>query len=220
MTNTPIIAIDGPAASGKGTLARRIADTLGYAHMDTGLLYRAVAFKMLQQGEKPENKEAAIQAAQVLAAQKSKSILQNQDLKGETVAEAAAKVAAIPEVRKILFDLQRSFATNPGNAYKGAVLDGRDIGTVICPEAKVKLFVTASPETRAQRRLKELQSQGVAATYEAVLRDMRERDARDAERITRAAQAGDAILLDTTDLTPDEALEYALSIIDERLPRD
>ena len=215
----PIIAIDGPAASGKGTLARRIADELDFAHMDTGLLYRAVAHKVLEGRGNPDDPATAIRAAESLAAAKSHSFLHNQELRSDLVAETAAKVAAIPDVRKILFTLQRSFATRPGAPYKGAVLDGRDIGTVICPEAPVKFFVTASPETRAERRLKELQSKGLAVTYEAVLRDMRERDARDAERITKAAQAGDAILLDTTDMTPDEALEFALSVINERLPR-
>ena len=133
------------------------------------------------------------------------------------MAEAAAKVAAIQDVRKILFDLQRSFATNPGKGYEGAVLDGRDIGTVICPDATVKFFVTANAETRAKRRLNELQSRGISTTYEPVLRDMRERDERDAARITKAAQAVDAILLDNTDLTPAQTLEQALTIIEERL---
>lgn len=214
----PIIAIDGPAASGKGTLSRRIADELNYAHMDTGLLYRAVAFQVVQSGGRPDNKDAAIQAAHRLAGQKNPSVLQNQELRGDAMAEAAAKVAAIPEVRKILFDLQRSFALHPGAGYKGAVLDGRDIGTVICPDAPVKIYVTASLETRAERRLKELQSRGIVATYEAVLRDMRQRDERDAARSSAPMKpADDAALLDTTDLNPAEALEQALAIIEDRL---
>ncbi len=212
-----IIAIDGPAASGKGTLARLIADELNYAHMDTGLLYRAVAWQVQQAGERPDSKEAAVRAANIVAGRKDTALLQNQELRGDAMAENAAKVAAIPDVRKVLFDLQRSFATNPGKGYGGAVLDGRDIGTVICPNATVKFFVTASPETRAKRRLNELQSRGINSTYEAVLRDMRERDTRDAARITKAQAAVDAIFLDTTDLNPGEALEQALAIIEERL---
>jgi CMP/dCMP kinase len=217
MTNKNIIAIDGPAASGKGTLARLIADHLDYAHMDTGLLYRAVAWQVMQARERPEDPAAAIRAAHYVAGRKDTVLLQNQELRGDAMAEAAAKVATIQDVRKILFDLQRSFATNPGKGYAGAVLDGRDIGTVICPDATVKFFVTASQEIRARRRLNELQSRGISTTYEAVLRDMRERDERDADRITKAAQAVDAIFLDTTDLTPAQALEQALTIIEERL---
>ena len=217
MTNKNIIAIDGPAASGKGTLARLIADHLDYAHMDTGLLYRAVAWQVLQAKERPDDPAAAVRAAHYVAGRKDTVLLQNQELRGDAMAEAAAKVAAIQDVRKILFELQRSFATNPGKGYEGAVLDGRDIGTVICPDATVKFFVTANAETRAKRRLNELQSRGIGTTYEAVLRDMRERDQRDAVRITKAAQAVDAILLDNTDLTPAQTLEQALTIIEERL---
>jgi cytidylate kinase len=218
MTNKNIIAIDGPAASGKGTLARKVADHLGYAHMDTGLLYRAVAYQVLQAKASHDDKDAAVKAAMTLAGQKNPYILQNQDLRGDAMAEGAAKVAAIPEVRKVLFDLQRAFALNPGEAYDGAVLDGRDIGTVICPDARVKLYVTASLEARGERRLKELHSRGIEATYEAVLRDMRQRDERDAARSSSPMKrADDAALLDTTDLGPDEALEQALAIIEEKL---
>ncbi len=217
MVNKNIIAIDGPAASGKGTLARLIADELNYAHMDTGLLYRAVAWQVQQAGERHDSRDAAVRAANIVAGRKDTVLLQNQELRGDAMAEQAAKVAAIPDVRKVLFELQRSFATTPGKGYEGAVLDGRDIGTVICPDATVKFFVTATQETRAKRRLNELQSRGINSTYEAVLRDMRERDERDAARITKAEQAVDAIFLDTTDLSPDEALEQALAIIEERL---
>lgn len=185
--------------------------------MDTGLLYRAVAWQVLQAKDRPDEPAAAVRAAHYVAGRKDTVLLQNQELRGDAMAEAAAKVAAIQDVRKVLFELQRSFAQSPGKGYEGAVLDGRDIGTVICPDATVKFFVTASPETRAKRRLNELQSRGISTTYEAVLRDMRERDERDAVRITKAAQAVDAILLDTTDLTPAQALEQALTIIEERL---
>ena len=141
-------------------------------------------------------------------------ILHDANLREERVGEAASKVAAIESVRAALIDLQRDFAKNPGEAYKGAVLDGRDIGTVICPDAPVKLFVTASDEIRAQRRTKELQSKGLDATYEAVLADMQERDARDASRAHAPLKpAEDAQIVDTSDLSADEALEQALSII-------
>ncbi|MCC7305329.1 MAG: (d)CMP kinase [Alphaproteobacteria bacterium] len=220
--NKPIIAIDGPAASGKGTLARNIAEQLGFAHMDTGMLYRAVAFLLLESGHKASDETAAIAAAGALGAQFAASpqdILHNTKLREEKVTAGASLVAAMGEVRRVLFDMQRNFALNPGPLHKGAVLDGRDIGTVICPEADVKLFITASPEARAQRRLKELQSRGIAATYDAVLRDMRERDARDAGRQSAPMKAADdAVTLDTTELDQREALEKALAIVKEKLP--
>jgi cytidylate kinase len=228
MTNKNIIAIDGPAASGKGTLARKIADHLGYAHMDTGLLYRSVAFDVLEAGGKASDEAAAVTAAENFAKKitasssppSSSLILHIEKLKEERVTEAASFVASFQAVRRILLNLQHSFIKNPGTAYKGAVLDGRDIGTVICPAAPVKLFVTAAIETRAERRFKELQNKGDPVTYEAVLRDMQERDARDAARLTSPMKpADDAVILDTTDLGPDEALEKALKIVRDKLPR-
>lgn len=220
MTNTNIIAIDGPAASGKGTLARRVAERLGYAHMDTGLLYRAVALAVLEAGKNPADPAIAAKAAtDFSAAFTARPVLESKErLKEERVTEAASHVASIPEVRSILLNLQKNFAKNPGNGFKGAVLDGRDIGTVICPEAPVKLFVTASIETRARRRFKELQSKGETTTYEAVLRDMQERDTRDAARSTAPMKmAVDAVLLETTSLKPDDVLEKALSVIRQKL---
>lgn len=223
MTNRNIIAIDGPAASGKGTLARRIAEKLSYAHMDTGLLYRAIAYGVLQTGAAPTDQTAALTSAQNLAALNGNHGISVDALKEERITEAASHVAAIPEVRKILLVIQRAFAENPsilpnGNKCLGAVLDGRDIGTVICPAAPVKLYITASLETRAQRRFKELQNKDITVTYEAVFRDMQERDARDAARASSPMKpADDAVLLNTTDLGPDEALEKALSVIRDKI---
>lgn len=209
-----IIAIDGPAASGKGTLAKKIAHELGYAHLDTGLLYRAVGFAVLQGGGDPEDETAALEAAQNL-----KGDFSDPHLKSDDVGQAASKVAAIPSVRAALVQYQRDFVAN---SDKGAVLDGRDIGTVICPEADIKLFITADVEIRAQRRFDELQSKslqlaGKAVTYEAVLKDMRERDARDQGRQTAPMMpADDALIIDTGHLNAEEAFQKAIELIRER----
>ncbi len=221
----PIIAIDGPAASGKGTLSRNIAEKLGYAHMDTGSLYRAVAFEVLEMGGDPENADDALKGADSLANKiknddpsSSGFILHNAKLRGDEVAQAASVVAAMEPVRKQLVILQRTFAQNPGEGYQGAVLDGRDIGTVICPEADVKLFVTANIEVRAGRRMKELQSRGIEATNGTVLEDMRARDARDTERKSSPLKpAEDAVMLDTSQLSESEVLEKALEIIQGKM---
>ncbi|MBO6560444.1 MAG: (d)CMP kinase [Nisaea sp.] len=205
-----IIAIDGPAAAGKGTLARRLADELGFAYLDTGSLYRAVGVMVLRAGDDPEDKAAAADAARNL----DRSILGSPELRTGEAGAAASKVAAVPEVRAALKDFQRNFATNPPGGAKGAILDGRDIGTVICPDADRKLFVTASVEARAERRFKELQERGEAAIYARVLQDMRERDARDAGRSDAPmVQADDAVLIDTSSMTPDEAFAAALEVI-------
>jgi len=219
--NTNIIAIDGPAASGKGTLARLVAEKLGYAHMDTGALYRAVGYEVLQENGNPEDENNASAAAKRLQEKISKAvspaeILSNPALREENVGKAASQVAAMQSVRSALIKLQKDFAYG---AKEGAVLDGRDIGTVICPDAPVKIFVTASTEIRAERRKKELQLAGKDVTYSAVLKDMRDRDARDAGRQTAPMRpADDAIILDTGDMGIDEVLESALAIIKEKLP--
>ncbi len=217
-----IVAIDGPAASGKGTLARNIAESLNFAHLDTGALYRAVAYEVIVSAGDPMNKDDALKAAQNLTNKLSSGtpdILSHAGLREDTVANAASKVATIPAVREALIQLQRGFASNPPDGKKGAVLDGRDIGTVICPDATIKLFITADTETRAKRRLKELQSRGIPATYEAVLTDMRERDARDQGRKTAPlVPADDALIIDTSHLTAEEALNEALGLIRARLP--
>ena len=223
LSSLPVIAVDGPAASGKGTLARRLAAHFGFAYLDTGLLYRAVGWAVLSQGGSPEDVSAASEAARLLTPDQ----LDNPALRGDDAATAASKVGAIPAVRASLLDFQRSFATTPpavagGGAgtlvvAKGAVLDGRDIGTVICPTAQAKLFVTASLEKRAERRLKELQARGVEIIQDAVLADMRERDERDSRRsVAPLLSAEDAFVLDTTELTADQAFAAALNFLSSR----
>jgi cytidylate kinase len=217
VSQLPVIAIDGPAASGKGTLARRIAQALGFAHLDTGRLYRAVGLAVLKRGEDPADPAAAQRAVEAL----DLSLLEDPELRTDRTGGAASKVAAIQAVRDALLDFQRSFAAHPPGG-KGAVLDGRDIGTVICPEAAVKLFVTAGPEIRAKRRFLELQSQGSTRTEEQVLTDIRTRDARDSGRaVAPLRQAADATLLDTTHLDIETAVARALEIVRTGLaPRD
>ena len=205
-----IIAIDGPAAAGKSTLARRIARDLGFAYLDTGLLYRATGKRVLEAGADPEDAAAAEQQARALEPRD----LERPDLRTDAVAQAASKVSAVPGVRAALLDFQRSFAVHPPEGAKGAVLDGRDIGTVVCPDADVKLFVTASDEVRARRRFKELQENDPDVIYARVLEEMRERDARDRSRAAAPLEpAEDAILLDTSDLNADEVFVKAFDII-------
>ncbi|WP_171131598.1 MULTISPECIES: d(CMP) kinase [unclassified Ruegeria] len=202
-THSFTVAIDGPAASGKGTISMAVAAHFGFAHLDTGLLYRAVGRRVLE-GVDP------LAAAQALTAEE----LAQGDLRTGEIAQAASKVAVIPEVRAALVDFQRAFARRAG----GAVLDGRDIGTVICPRAEVKLFVTASAEVRAERRYLELSSKGADVTRDQVLADVRERDARDAGRSAAPMKpAEDAVMVDTTDLSIDAALDLAKSIINRKL---
>ena len=204
-----IIAVDGPAASGKGTLARRLAKLLGLAYLDTGLLYRAVGLAVLRAGGDPADKGAAVAAARALGPH----ALDDPALREDDAAQAASVVAATPEVRRQLLDFQRKFSQTPG----GAVLDGRDIGTVVCPGADAKLFVTASLEARAARRLKELRERGVEAIHSRVLADMQERDARDSQRaVSPLVPAADAYVLDTTDLDADAALAKALDFVKSR----
>lgn len=216
MTNArPVIAIDGTAASGKGTLSRRLAGRLGYAYLDTGLLYRRVALTLLQRDMELEDQEAAIMVARLLRAEE----LGDPDLRGAEAGRGASIVGAIPGVRQALLDFQRHFAIDPpplldGKPAKGAVLDGRDIGTAICPDATVKFFVDAKVETRAMRRHNELLAKGERITYETVLDDMKTRDARDASRADAPMMAAnDAIHLDTTHMGPDEVFTYALEKI-------
>lgn len=210
-----IIAIDGPAASGKGTLARKLAQRLGYAYLDTGALYRAVALRVLEAGGKPDHELDAVTAAHSLSVSLKPEDLQNPALRTDTVGSAASQVAKIPAVRQALLDLQKDFAAKPSDpALGGVILDGRDIGTVICPDANVKLFVTASAEERSKRRFKELTGKGIETTYEAVLADMIERDKRDSERDTAPLKpASDAHILDTSTMSENEVMERALSII-------
>jgi cytidylate kinase len=202
-----LIAIDGPAASGKGTIARRLAAHFGLPHLDTGLLYRATARALLDQGSKLDDVGNAVSAARGLALLD----FEEDRLRGREMGEAASVVAAIPEVRAALIDMQRAFASRP----QGAVLDGRDIGTVIAPKADVKIFVTASPEARAQRRALELRGRGEKVDYPAILDDIRKRDTRDSERADAPLRpADDAKILDTTDLNIEAAFAAALEIVD------
>jgi cytidylate kinase len=218
-----MIAIDGPAASGKGTLARNLAKELDFAYMDTGALYRATAFELLNAGLSSRDENDARDAAQILAqkinnASNPSEILDNTSLREDRIGQQASKIAAFPRVRNVLNTLQKDFAKDPGGNFKGTILDGRDIGTVIIPSAPLKLYITASCEIRAKRRLKELQSQGIAVTYEAVLKDMRERDARDASRKAAPMKpADDAIIIDSSDLDAGEMLEKAVSLAKEHL---
>ena len=202
-----VIAIDGPAASGKGTLAKRLALHYGLPHLDTGLLYRAVARALLDRGVGLADEAAAAPVARDLDLGR----FDEGRLRGREMGEAASVVSAYPSVRAALLDLQRRFAAQPG----GAVLDGRDIGTVVCPDADAKLFVTAEPEERAGRRHRELVGRGEAADYAAILADIQRRDERDAMRSTAPLRAaGDAMLLDTTRLDPEAAFWAAVALVE------
>jgi CMP/dCMP kinase len=205
-----IIAIDGPAASGKGTLARKLATHFSYAYLDTGALYRAVALSVQRAGGDPDNAKTAAQHAQTL----DSSLTEDPDIRTAETGATASKVAAVPDVRAALLAFQRSFAERPPNGLAGAVLDGRDIGTVVCPDAARKIFVVADVEIRAERRFKELLGRGEAAIYARVLDDLRERDARDGSRADAPMiQAEDAILLDTSRLDQDQAFDRALAFV-------
>lgn len=207
---TLVIAIDGPAAAGKGTLARRIAAAFNLPYLDTGLLYRAVGRRVLDLGVDPRDAVLAEAAARTL----TPGALHRTDLRGPAADMAASEVAAIPAVRAALLDWQRDFARQGG-----AVLDGRDIGTVVFPEAQVKLFVTAALEERARRRLAELRGRGIAAVLEQVETELRLRDAQDSGRsVAPLAPAADAMVLDTTTLDADAAFARAMALVGQRLP--
>jgi cytidylate kinase len=202
-----IIAIDGPAASGKGTIARRLAAHYGLPHLDTGLLYRATAAAVIAEGHHLFDEESAVAAARGLGL----TDFDEKALRSRQMAEAASVVAAMPGVRAALIDAQRAFAARPG----GAVLDGRDIGTVVCPKATVKIYVTASARARAQRRVLELAQRGEKADYNAILADILTRDARDSERAAAPLRpADDAVRLDTTHLGIEAAFAEALRIVE------
>lgn len=204
-----VIAVDGPAASGKGTIARALARHFGLPHMDTGLLYRAAALNLWRWGGDPGNEFEAVRACGELNLD-----AEDPELRSEPVSRIASSISAYPGVRTALLQRQREFASQPG----GAVLDGRDIGTVIAPDAQVKLFVTATPEVRAQRRLRELEGRHMHAHYDDVLADIRARDERDSSRETAPLrQTADAILLDTSELSVDAAIAEAIQLVEERL---
>jgi len=202
-----IITVDGPAASGKGTLAKKLAAHYGLPHLDTGLLYRGVGYLMLEGNHALDDVAAAARIAQELDLAK----LDHEKLRSDAIGEAASRVAALPGVRAALLKMQQDFARQE----KGAVLDGRDTGTVIAPDADVKIFVTASPEERARRRHIELATRQTPVEYCAVISDIKKRDERDSERsIAPLKPAPDAVLLDTTQLDIEAAFRAALSIVE------
>ncbi len=202
-----IVAVDGPAASGKGTIARAVAERLGVPHLDTGLLYRAVALNLLQTGGDLDSEFAAARACDI-----SQIDFADPELKSEAVGGVASRISAYPMVREALLERQRAFAGQPG----GAVLDGRDIGTVIAPDADVKLFVTAASEVRARRRFDELVGHGMNVHYEDVLADIHARDERDSTRSAAPlVQAEDAVLIDTSELSVEQAVAAALAAVSE-----
>jgi cytidylate kinase len=204
-----IIAVDGPAASGKGTLARRLADHFGLGHLDTGALYRAVAVRVLRAGGDPADAATGETAALSLAPKD----LESPNLRDEEVGQAASIVSVHPPVRAALLAYQRDFAATP----PGAVLDGRDIGTVVCPRADAKIYLQASAEARARRRAKELRFRGVESIESRVLQEMQDRDARDSARaVAPMKAAADALEIDTTELSPDEVFDLALSYVAAR----
>ena len=207
-----VIAIDGPAGSGKGTLARRLADELGLRHLDTGLLYRATGAKLLAQGGNADDTQRALAAARALDLA---SIADEPALRTEEAGSAASMVAAMPEVRAALLQMQRDFSAEP----PGAVLDGRDIGTVVCPDAELKIFLTAASEARAKRRFQELRAAGEPSIYADILKDVEERDWRDTNRADAPLKpAVDAHVIDTTLLDADEVLAQALEKINDLKP--
>lgn len=209
--NAPVIAVDGPAASGKGTIARALAKHFGLPHMDTGLLYRQVALNLWRWGGDPGKEFEALRACDNLGAD-----VDDPELRSEPVSRIASSISAYPAVRAALLERQQAFAAQPG----GAVLDGRDIGTVIAPGADVKLFVTASVEVRAERRLRELEERGMNSHLDDVLTDIRARDERDMGRdVAPLRRAVDAVELDTSTLDVDAAVAAAIRICEERLKR-
>jgi CMP/dCMP kinase len=212
VTDVPVVAIDGPAASGKGTLARRLAKHFGLRHLDTGLTYRAVADQLLKMGADLDDEDAAIAAAETLEF----SALNPKRLASHAIGEAASRVAVMPRLRTALREKQRAFAAAP----PGAVLDGRDIGTVVFPDAPAKLYVTAAPETRARRRALEMQTGGADISEAEVLADLKRRDRRDMARTDSPLRpAPDAYLLDTTDLDIEAAFRAAVDFVGRKIAR-
>ena len=212
MTASLLIAIDGPAASGKGTLARRLADYYHLPHLDTGLTYRAVAHRLLARGLPLDDEARAVEAAR----QVDLADLDKHALSAHAVGDAASRIAVFSEVRRILVEKQRAFARQPG----GAVLDGRDIGTVVCPDAEVKLYITASAEVRAQRRLRDIEGRGGMADLADILADIRRRDERDMGRADSPLRpARDAHLLDTSNMSIEAAFQAARAIIEDVLAK-
>lgn len=217
-----IITIDGPAAAGKGTLASALAERYHLAYFDTGMLYRAVGLEMILQGYNPEDEEKAAKVAQELTFEKMMKLSAHPDFRSQIGGNAASKVSALPKVRSALLKMQQDFSLNPvfadGTPANGAIYDGRDTGTVVCPHADIKFFVVASPEVRAQRRYNEFVAKGIDTSYEQVLADLLARDKRDSERSTAPLKpAPDAFLLDTSKMTIQEEIDYAIKIIENKI---
>ncbi len=214
MSNTVIIAVDGTAASGKGTLAKKLARHFGFPHLDSGALYRLTALAVLEMGGDPKRPADALKGAQSIDLSRAG----DPAIRSDVVGQAASQVAAIPDVRAALFDFQRDFLTHPPGHARGAVMDGRDVGTVIAPHATAKLYVDAAPAIRAHRRWKELQSMGISRPEAEILAELNSRDAADRSRpISPLRQAEDAALLDTSDLDIDAAFAAALSLVETRV---
>ena len=210
-----VVAIDGPAGAGKGTLAQAIAKLYNLAFLDTGLLYRAAARKIVQEGFNLDDQEHSTAVARTLSIA---DLVHVSELRTMEMAEAASKIAIYPGVRQALLEMQQNFAKNPPEPHKGAVLDGRDIGTVVCPFAPIKLYVTASAEVRAERRMKELQAKGISCIYEEILKEIQIRDDRDMNRSTAPLRpAADAVVLDSSLKNPQEMVEMVSAIIDQHL---
>ena len=209
-TRPVVIAVDGPAASGKGTLSNSLANHFDFARLDTGLIYRALGLKVLGEGTDASDKQKVI----LLANQLSFDDLNQENLRSEKVGAVASRVAAIPDVRAVLLKFQRDFAAHPPAEKSGVVLDGRDIGTIVCPNANFKIFLIADKDVRATRRFKELQERGLTAIYSRILRDMVDRDARDSFRsVAPLEPAKDAFVLDTSKLSVDAAFVAVLRYI-------
>ena len=216
-----IITIDGPAAAGKGTLAGRLAEKYKLAYFDTGMVYRAVGLQMVLDHKDINDESLAERYALDLTFPKMMNLAKHSDFRSNVGGQAASVVSAHPKVRDALLKMQQDFAKNPvfadGNPAKGAVYDGRDTGTVVCPHADIKFFITASPEVRAMRRFREFEAKGMQTTFETVLEDMRIRDERDSKRSTAPMKpADDAVIFDTSDLSINEVFEKACKIIDLR----
>lgn len=223
MTQYITIAVDGPSASGKGTLARRLAEQFHLFYLDSGSIYRAAAKRILDLGKNPDNPEDAVSAAIYVRDHLTAEMIEDPALRNDVVADATSRSSRFPPVRDIITETLRLYANHPPmkaqhKPYQGAILDGRDIGTVVCPNAEVKLYVTASAEVRAERRFMELTAKNIVTTYETVLQDMQDRDARDSGRETAPLKpAADAIHFDTSTMDIDTAFANAVEIIRARL---
>jgi cytidylate kinase len=215
-----VIAVDGTSASGKGTLAKKLAKAFNFAYLDTGALYRAVALAVLRAGLDAREADQATRVAVNVTPEQVQALTDDPALRDEATSVAASQISVVPEVRTSLLKFQQDFCAHPPDAKEGAVLDGRDIGTVIAPTASAKLFITADPATRAARRYKELRARGENVTEARVFEDMRARDQRDAERaVAPTKPAADAVTLDTTHLNADEVFTAAIAIIEPKLGR-